>query len=252
MTPSEPEPEGGAAIFMRIVREHLDAIAATQKEAPGGGRLCREAIRRDGMIWLFGTGHSHLLAIEGHHRAGGLACVCPVLGPGLMMHEGADLGTRMERLPGLAAIVLDHYPMRAGDVLFVFSNSGINAVPVEAALTREGPRPERGCRAGGGLCARPEARAGGQEAGRHRRCRDRQSGPARRRAGARVQGELRTGPGSTGHRRLHPGRHPLRDRPRASPRIGIDPPVYISSNMPGAEEHNARLVARYRPRNPHL
>ena len=34
--------------------------------------------------------------------------------------------------------------------------------------------------------------------------------------------------------------------------LGIDPPVYISSNMPDAEAHNERLVARYRARNPHL
>ena len=31
-----------------------------------------------------------------------------------------------------------------------------------------------------------------------------------------------------------------------------DPPVYLSANMPGAKEVNQKLVARYRPRNPHL
>jgi uncharacterized phosphosugar-binding protein len=251
MTPSEPEPEGGAAIFMRLVREHLDAIAATQKTSIlEAARLCREAIRRDGMIWLFGTGHSHLLAIEGHHRAGGLACVCPVLGPGLMMHEGADLGTRMERLPGLAAIVLDHYPMRAGDVLFVFSNSGINAVPVEAALHGKA----RGLSV---VAVQAEAYARGLK-----------PGPAGRKLGdiadlvidnqgppgdalVRVQGELRTGPGSTVSGAFILGAI-LSETVLGLAAEGIDPPVYISSNMPGAEEHNARLVARYRPRNPHL
>jgi uncharacterized phosphosugar-binding protein len=29
-------------------------------------------------------------------------------------------------------------------------------------------------------------------------------------------------------------------------------PIYISANMPGALDHNASLVARYRGRNPHL
>jgi uncharacterized phosphosugar-binding protein len=33
---------------------------------------------------------------------------------------------------------------------------------------------------------------------------------------------------------------------------GIQPPVYISANMPGAREHNAALFAKYRTRNPHL
>jgi uncharacterized phosphosugar-binding protein len=30
------------------------------------------------------------------------------------------------------------------------------------------------------------------------------------------------------------------------------PPLYISSNMPGAAENNAALIARFKPRNPHL
>jgi len=30
------------------------------------------------------------------------------------------------------------------------------------------------------------------------------------------------------------------------------PPVYVSANMPGAAQHNARLIQRYRARNPHL
>ena len=33
---------------------------------------------------------------------------------------------------------------------------------------------------------------------------------------------------------------------------GTDAPIYLSANMPGAAEINARLVERYRPRNPHL
>ncbi len=31
-----------------------------------------------------------------------------------------------------------------------------------------------------------------------------------------------------------------------------DPPVFRSANMDGAKDNNARLVARYRDRNPHL
>jgi uncharacterized phosphosugar-binding protein len=67
----------------------------------------------------------------------------------------------------------------------------------------------------------------------------------------RVQGELRTGPGSTVTGAFILGAI-LSETVLGLAAEGIDPPVYISSNMPGAEEHNARLVARYRPRNPHL
>ena len=241
----------GAEIFMQSIREALDTIEKTQRSAiDAAAALCVDAIRRDGMIWLFGTGHSHLLAIEGHHRAGGLACVCPILGPGLMMHEGADIGTRMERLPGLAAIVLDHYPTRQGDVLFVFSNSGINAVPVEAA--------QHGKAKGLALVAvQATAYAQGRPAGPGGKklgdladvVIDNQGPPGD--ALVPVQGQLRTGPGSTvtGAFILNAI---LAETVLRLVALGIEPPVYISSNMPGAEEHNERLVARYRPRNPHL
>ena len=35
--------------------------------------------KNDGMIYIFGTGHSHMLAEEGHFRAGGFAPICPIL-----------------------------------------------------------------------------------------------------------------------------------------------------------------------------
>jgi uncharacterized phosphosugar-binding protein len=33
---------------------------------------------------------------------------------------------------------------------------------------------------------------------------------------------------------------------------GVTPPIYISANMPGANEHNVSLIEQYRTRNPHL
>ncbi len=33
---------------------------------------------------------------------------------------------------------------------------------------------------------------------------------------------------------------------------GVDVPVYVSANVPGATERNAALIARYGKRNPHL
>src|SRR5690606_8718073 len=60
---------------------------------------------------------------------------CPILNTGLMLHESSTSSTHLERLSGVGRIVLERYDLRRGDVLMVFSNSGVNAVPVEAALT---------------------------------------------------------------------------------------------------------------------
>src|SRR5687768_7807136 len=68
-----------------------------------------ETTRRDQRIFLFGTGHSHLLAEEGFYRAGGLANVVPILTEHLMIHHFPSIGSRLERTAGLAEMILDRY-----------------------------------------------------------------------------------------------------------------------------------------------
>ena len=93
-----------------------------------------DTIERDERIFVFGSGHSHLMAEEAFYRAGGLAAVVPVLATPLMLHENPELGSRLERMEGLAAPLLDRYQPRPGEMIFIFSNSGVNCLPVEMAL----------------------------------------------------------------------------------------------------------------------
>ena len=98
-----------------------------------------ETTCKDLRIFLFGTGHSHLLAEEGFYRAGGLANVVPILTEHTMLHHLPSLGSRLERTPGLADLILERYAPQPEEMLFVFSNSGIDQLPVEMALHgREG------------------------------------------------------------------------------------------------------------------
>ncbi|MDX3005710.1 SIS domain-containing protein [Kribbella solani] len=96
--------------------------------------LIAGALSAGHQFWVFGTGHSHALAEELYGRAGGLADVRAILEPGLMLHEGLQKSSLLERLPGLAAVLLEINPLTAGDVVLIASNSGRNAVPVEFAL----------------------------------------------------------------------------------------------------------------------
>jgi uncharacterized phosphosugar-binding protein len=117
----------------RVADEEWSSIAAA-------ARLVADALAGGRGIHAFGSGHSHMLAEEMFYRAGGLVDVRPILFEGLMLHADAQLSTSLERLPGLAAVILDRHGVEAGDVLFVFSNSGRNPVTIElaeAARTRE-------------------------------------------------------------------------------------------------------------------
>jgi uncharacterized phosphosugar-binding protein len=98
------------------------------------GQLMADCLARSGLIHIFGTGHSHLLAEEIFFRAGGLAAVNPIFDSGLMLHESALTSTDLERLEGYAAIVLSRYSFSTHDVMIIVSNSGRNAVPIEAAM----------------------------------------------------------------------------------------------------------------------
>ena len=115
------------AILERAFTEQKDVMEEIAR------RMCA-CVTGGHMVYLFGTGHAHILAEEMFYRAGGLAAVRPILDDRLMLHVSASGSTQAEREPGCAARLLAETDMGAGDMLIVCSNSGRNAAPVELAL----------------------------------------------------------------------------------------------------------------------
>lgn len=108
-----------------------------QKEQAGmnaAAKAAYDSIQQGGLLHVFSTGHSHMIVEEMFYRSGGLVPVNPILSADLMLHTGAITSTLMERKPGKAQEVLEKAGLKAGDTIIISSNSGINTVPVEAAL----------------------------------------------------------------------------------------------------------------------
>lgn len=116
------------------MREHL-ALAESHNEAALNlaADALYETIAADGLIHVAGTGHSAALVLETFYRAGGLACVKPIYDPRLFPLHGAFDSTAAERTAGLGHELAAAAQPQPGDSLVVFSNSGVNATPVELA-----------------------------------------------------------------------------------------------------------------------
>lgn len=114
----------------------LDRIETEQTEPiDAAARAIVRAMDAGSRTFVFGSGHSNLLAADVFNRAGGMPIFNPIFVPGLLPTDLPPLrGTLLERTSGIARAVLDTSPLRRGDVLIVISNSGRNHVPVEMAL----------------------------------------------------------------------------------------------------------------------
>ena len=138
--------------YAAILTEKINTIRTEQREKIMiAARLAAQTMLADGLIYVFGCGHSHILAEETFYRAGGLACVSPVFYEPLMLHESAAESSRLEKQAGLAAQVLSGLHLEKRDLMICISTSGWLS-----ARRFGNPRGERGaggvrlCRKGAG------------------------------------------------------------------------------------------------------
>ena len=120
--------------YFETVSQILSTIFDQEKEKiQCAGAMLADTLKKDGLLYVFGCGHSHMLAEELFYRAGGLAPVYPIFETAAMLHEGAAKSSRIERMSGYAPHVMDRYPIGPNDCLLVVSTSGINPFPMEIA-----------------------------------------------------------------------------------------------------------------------
>lgn len=121
--------------YLKNIYRLLEKLETTQEETIDQvAAACAECIHHGGLLYFFGTGHSHMICEEPFYRAGGLACIYPILETDLMLHEGASKSSGYERLEGLGNLVVSNTGLGKGDILFIASNSGRNCAVIDAAM----------------------------------------------------------------------------------------------------------------------
>ena len=116
--------------YLSYVQNKLKEVSETQEEALlQAAKLVSDSCKAGGRFYVFGSGHSHMIAEELYVRAGGLAYVKAILPPELMLHEMTNKSTLLERLEGYAAAMIKLYKVEAKDTILIISNSGRNPVP---------------------------------------------------------------------------------------------------------------------------
>lgn len=119
------------SLLGRIVESQMENIERA-------AQIVADAIAGDGILYTFGTGHSHVIAEDVAYRAGGLAPVDAILEASLTGHEKVRQSEFMERVEGMAEVILNYYGVSSRDALVVISNSGRNAAPIEMAELAKG------------------------------------------------------------------------------------------------------------------
>jgi len=130
----------GSAAWFKEAQTLLERISTTQADAlEAVAQLCADSIAADGLVHLFGTGHSRIPVEEMFPRYGSFPGFHPIVELSMTYHtdvvgsNGQRQAMFIERTPGLAEVILDNFSFGPDDVMMVFSANGLTAVPVEMA-----------------------------------------------------------------------------------------------------------------------
>lgn len=126
--------------YRERISEVLDKIWSTQADnIARAAALMGTAIADGGLVHLFGSGHSVIPVLDIFPRYGSFPGFHPLMDARLMwtniLGSGGTQGLLwLERREGYAPLLLEHEPIRSGDVMLLFSHGGLNAVVIEVAL----------------------------------------------------------------------------------------------------------------------
>lgn len=121
--------------YAAIALPHLEkAIERNEAVMSRIARQLVEDVQAGKSLLVFGSGHSGIFPMELYHRAGGASFVIPVVADYLLPTAGPSVVRVLERTAGTANALLSRVEPKDGEMIWISSQSGINAAVVEFAL----------------------------------------------------------------------------------------------------------------------
>ncbi len=240
------------AYFQKIAETLAQAKVAEDKVMREAAKRIAVAITDGGIVQLFGCGHSHMLGLEVFYRAGGLVPVKPILHEPLMLHKGGLKSSELERQADYVEEYMGEQDIQKNDIVFVLSTSGRNGAPIDMAIMAK----EKGAYVIGVTSVTYSM-----------------SQPSRHKSGKRlmdvvdlvINNHVPVGDGVLTYEGVAVPFAPISsvtgttimnaifaEAIKELADQGIEPPVFLSGNIDGADAHNKALVEKYAMRIPLL
>ncbi len=243
--------------YHQAITSILDQIAGNREALADAANMMADAIEEDRVIFVgHGGAHSGMLLEELFYRAGGLACLNPMMDEGVFLGRGATRSTKMERTPAYGRTVVNLYGVGKGDVVLMITSVGITSMAIDETLEAK----DRGARVialtstsfaehtpKGHPSRHPSGLNLHELADIFLDCHVPVGDAALKRSGV----DQKFGPTSTialtylAHQLMAQLVAVLHER-------GITPPLWQSSNTPGGDEANRHYIEKYRHRVKHL
>jgi uncharacterized phosphosugar-binding protein len=109
----------------------LEKLRSQSEAIERAAALCADAIGGDGVVHVFGAGHSRMMAEEAYPRIGAVAGFRPVVELAVTFFHDVVGPNGLEQalfLPGYGTVIFNELAARPGDATIVFSSSGVEAI----------------------------------------------------------------------------------------------------------------------------
>lgn len=234
--------------YFAATAEITEKVFKSQRKAmEAAAEMIADATQKKQNVFAFGASHAGLITLELFYRTGGLVTINPIRAPGMMLDMTPITSTsKLERLEGYGRLILEGTALDEGDVLIIHSVSGRNAVAIDMAAAAK----EKGAK----VIVLTNLNTSRAVTSRHSsgkklfdfadvlidNCGDKGD------ASLEIDGVMeKCAPTSTVIGAMILNAVVARAIELLVER-GVEPPVFVSANIDGGDEHNARILEEYK------